>query len=239
MIRCLANIKNQNRLLMRNLAFIVVAIAVLASCQNKPEGEQAKTGQEQEVKKAAAEADPFTVDTQNSVVNWLGTKPGGEHYGTVQLKSGQLQVKEGMIQGGNFVLDMASIKSLDIEDENMNAKLVGHLKSPDFFNVESYPEASFKITDVKAIKDAAQTAKGLQPTHEISGNLTVKDITKNISFPAQVSVTDGTIEAKTPQFLINRTDWEVNYKSKSVFNDLKDNFIGDDMGIRISLTATK
>lgn len=224
---------------MRNLAFAVLALVVVAACQPKPEGEDAQTGEEQQVKKAAEGADKFTVDTQNSVVKWLATKPGGEHYGTVQLQSGELQVEDGTIQGGNFVLAMTSIKDLDIEDKNVNAKLVNHLKSPDFFNVESFPEAEFQITDVKALENAEETEKGLKPTHQILGNLTIKDITKNISFPAQVALGDGKIEAKTPQFLIKRTNWEVNYKSKSVFNDLKDNFIGDDIGIRINLAATK
>ena len=90
---------------------------------------------------------------ESSVVNWKGFKPTGEHYGTLELKNGHFNVSDGKVVGGEFQLDMNSIKNLDIPaDSEYNAKLVSHLKNDDFFGVDKYPTATFKINKV-TVKD--------------------------------------------------------------------------------------
>ncbi|MBN2812502.1 MAG: YceI family protein, partial [Bacteroidales bacterium] len=122
-----------------------------------------------------------------------------------------------------------------LQDEGMNGRLVGHLKSADFFEVEKYPTARFVITKVsKLTSQSAATAKA---THRIEGNLTIKDITKKIAFNASVNVRNGKLIASTQLFTINRTLWGVNYQSKSIFANLKDQFIDDDMTLSVELVS--
>lgn len=217
------------------LAIAIISVAMLQACKS-PEGEKTETKDAEQVK--TAEGVSYAVDTQASSVKWLGTKPTGEHYGYVPIAEGELMVKDDMITGGNFTMTVANLTVEDIEDEETNAKLSGHLRSPDFFNTDTFPTISFEITGVEQLQDEV-TDEGMQLTHKISGNLTIKDITKNISFKAQVNMAEGKIEAMTPQFLIDRTKWNVNYGSKKVFDNLKDNFIHDDIGITIKLHAKK
>ena len=88
----------------------------------------------------------FNADTDNSVLNWKGFKPTGDHYGTVTIKKGFFTVKDEQVVSGEFEIDMTSIIDLDMDaDSEYNTKLVNHLKSEDFFSVEKYPVASFKI----------------------------------------------------------------------------------------------
>lgn len=217
------------------LAIAVISVAMLQACKN-PEGEKTETKDAEQVK--SGDGVSYSVDTEASSVKWLGTKPTGEHFGYVPIAEGELMVKDDMITGGNFTMNVANLRVEDIEDEETNAKLAGHLRSPDFFNTDTFPTIKFEITGVEQLQDEV-TDDGMQLTHELSGNLTIKGITKNISFKAQVNMLENKIEAMTPQFLIDRTKWNVNYGSQKVFDNLKDNFIHDDMGITIKLHAKK
>ena len=121
---------------------------------------------------------------------------------------------------------MVSIEVTDLEGEK-KGKLEGHLKTGDFFEVDKYPTASLEITEVKAVEGQEGA------THNITGNLTMKDQTKSVTLPAMVSYKDGVLEAKTPDFKIDRTEWGIVYKSSKV----GDMAINDEMGINISLMA--
>ena len=184
----------------------------------------------------------YQVTADASLLDWEGYKPTGKHHGTIGLSSGELMMKNGNLVGGEFVIDMNSIIDLDLEDAEYNAKLVGHLKSADFFHVDSFPTAKFVITEVK-LADSAQinlekTKGEVVPTHTITGNLTLKATTKSITFNAMVSATDDKFEARTNQFFIDRSEWAVKYGSRKFFSDLQDKFINDEMGIGIKLVAT-
>jgi polyisoprenoid-binding protein YceI len=174
----------------------------------------------------------LVVNTADSKVNWIGKKPLGEHTGYVRLTSGTLNVEKGVLKGGSFVIDLNSIVDLDLTDETWNAKLIGHLKSADFFDVQKYPTSRFVITKATRLSDAATGA-----AYSIEGNLTIKDITKKISFQAQIKLDKGKFTATAAPFTINRTDWGVNYQSKSVIAGLKDQFIYDDITLSIELSA--
>lgn len=177
----------------------------------------------------------LAVNIDESKVNWIGKKPGGEHNGYVRLSKGELILAKNEVTGGSFTIDLNSITDVDIQDKDMNARLVGHLKSADFFDVSNYPTGSFVITKVSKLQGSASATNKV--THKIEGNLTLKGITKKISFDAAISILNGKVTASAPPFTINRTDWGVNYQSKSIFAELKDQFIYDDMTLSIELIS--
>ncbi len=170
----------------------------------------------------------LTACFHSTKIYWKGTKPGGEHNGIIKLKEGgKFIVKDNELVGGEFVIDMTTIVNIDLDDEEMNAKLVGHLKSADFFNVDSFPVANFVISAVLPLKgdDAFNTT--------LRGNLSMKDITHGIEFKANVIVHEGNVSVVSEEFILDRTKWGINYKSKSVFKELKDKFINDEFALKI------
>lgn len=203
--------------------FSAAAAMVLASCAGNPEGKKAETKDSVETIEQTVGA-AYTVDTATTKVMWKGTKVSGFHEGTINVKSGILNVDSGAITGGNFVLDMNSISSTDLEGEYKD-KLDGHLKADDFFGVATNPEASFTISEVKPGATANDVI--------ISGNLVIKGISKNITFDAKVEeITDATVKASA-DFNILREDWGVTYEGK------KDDLISKEINFRINLVANK
>ncbi|MCF6222289.1 MAG: YceI family protein [Flavobacteriaceae bacterium] len=172
----------------------------------------------------------YKANTSNSKINWKGFKPTGEHYGTIMISDGHFKVNNNQITGGEFNINMNSIVNLDMPADNeYNAKLVKHLKSDDFFGVEKHPIANFKITEVEV--------KGDQTL--IKGNLTIKEITNPVSFLTSVNITNNKLTFKSDNFKIDRSKWNIKYKSKSFFENLADKFIYDDMEISIEVEANK
>lgn len=209
---------------------LAISATVLVSCNNS-----GTTADSTEVTEAAANegADAYVINT-NLPIKWLGKKLTGEHFGTIATTQGQLFVSEGMLSGGQFKLDMNSITVLDLTDPEKNADLTNHLKSDDFFSVASHPEGQFEITGVEKL--AAPDEKG--NTHLISGNLTIKGIVQGIRFPAMVQMNDENIQAKA-DFNIDRTLWDIRYRSGKFFPEIGDKVIDDQIGISLNLEATK
>jgi polyisoprenoid-binding protein YceI len=174
----------------------------------------------------------FEANPAKSTLKWLAKKVTGQHDGTVAVKSGSLTVNGGELTGGNFVLDMTTIKVADIADEGTNAKLVGHLNSDDFFSVEKHKEATFTITKVVARKGNDGS------THEITGDLTIKGITNSITFPAKVNLRSSGFIA-TAKFTIDRTKWDIKYGSSSFFAGIGDKAIYDDIAFDLYITSVK
>lgn len=215
---------------MRKFMLMALAITVLVSC-NPKNAEEAKTGDAKKVSEASGEK--YLVQTEKSTVHWRGTKPSGEHVGTVGITKGELTLTEGEVTGGMFVIDLNSIVNTDQEGE-WNAKLVGHLKSEDFFHTSEFPEATFEIVSVDEYK-GEEASEGVSPSHSITGNLTMRGETKSITFPASVHMHDGSVHAQSNEFSIDRTLWGVNFKSKSVFAEIKDDFIGDMINLKLDV----
>lgn len=205
---------------------IVLGVALISSC-NQPTKETAKeTVQDHEMSEMKS-GDGFTACEHASKIYWTGTKPTGAHNGIIKLKEGgKFDVVDGKLIGGEFIIDMNSIVNIDLENEEMNSKLVGHLKSADFFSVDSFPEAKFVIT-------ALDELSGNDFNTLVKGNLTIKDITNPIEFEAAVKLNEGNVSVKSAEVKLDRTLWGVNYKSKSVFKELKDKFIDDEFSITI------
>ncbi len=208
---------------------------MLAGCNQGPKGTKAETAEAKETSATAGEK--IAVDLEASVVEWSGSKPTGTHHGTVKLSDGFFTVADGEVTGGQFVIDLTSIVDEDITDPEMNARLVGHLKSEDFFHVDSFPSAEFVITSI-AMKEGLTAMEGeFQPTHEITGNLTMKGITRSVTFTGKINRDGETITGESNSFTIDRTEWNVNYGSRKIFDNLKDQFIHDEMGLRIKVVG--
>ena len=219
---------------MKNLFFFfLLASGLLISCQGDTSADAAKTTDKAgTAAKATDAAKTFTVDTGLSLVNWEGYKPGQYgHKGTIKLQSGKFKVKDGKPESGSFVIDMTSLESTDLADApDKKAKLEGHLKSGDFFEVEKYPMGKFTMTEI------APLAGNPAANYTIKGNLVMKDITKGIEIPAKVMVVDGKATITTPEFTINRTDWDIKFAS-GIAGAVKEQLIADDVKMSINLIA--
>ena len=164
------------------------------------------------------------VDVAKSSVKWLGKKVAGEHSGTISVKEGSLDVNGGKVTGGKVVIDMNSIVCTDLTDASWNAKLVGHLKSDDFFGVATYPTAELALTKVEGTK--------------FSGNLTIKGITNPVSFTATSSKEEKSVVYKGT-ITIDRTKYNVKYGSKSFFDNLGDKVINDEFTLDFNLVVAE
>lgn len=203
----------------------------LASCSGSSKGEGSVAASEAAaVSDVAAEA--LSVDATASALSWKGFKPGGEHYGKLPISAGQLDIKDDVLHGGYVTIKMDGIIVEDLKAEEGGDKLKAHLEGEDFFDVAKYPEAKFELTDVPA--------EGLKITDikELKGNLTLKDVTKNITIPVasiQRDAATGKYSFTSQTFRINRADWNVKYGSKSIFTGLGDKFINDDIELSFVL----
>ncbi|MEM0941695.1 MAG: YceI family protein [Bacteroidota bacterium] len=165
-----------------------------------------------------------TVDIESSTVKWIGKKVTGQHNGTITLQGGKLEMDEGKLVGGLFTIDMASINCEDLSGGS-KGKLENHLKSEDFFGVTKYPTATFVITKV------VPQGPG---KYKIVGDITIKDTTEEIQFPAMVEENDGKVIAKA-DIIIDRSKFNVRYGSGSFFDNLGDKTIYDDFELSIEL----
>lgn len=168
----------------------------------------------------------YNVDIKQSDVQWTGRKVGGEHTGKIKIKEGSLDMEGNKLIGGNFAIDMTTIENEDLSGE-YKAKLEGHLKSDDFFGVATYPTASFVITQAKA-KSGSE--------YEVTGNLTIKDITHEITFPATINTSGNQVTADA-KIVVDRANYNVRYGSDSFFDNLGDKVIYDDFDLEVSLVA--
>lgn len=217
---------------MKKITLFLSSAVILAACNNSSESEKATTTATQAVQ--TAEGTPYTVDSA-STVTWTGSKPTGQHTGIFKVSEGSLLVSDNALTGGSFTINILSLANLDMaKDPENKGKLEGHLKSPDFFDVEKFPTAKFEITSVEPYSaDSASTIK--DATHLIKGNLTLKDSTKNISFPAKVII-DANSAAASADFNIDRTLWGMNYKGPE---NPQDWVIRKEVNIKLDIRATK
>ena len=214
------------------IALFSFVVTAFVAC--KEGNKETATADEKEAVAATSAATDYNVNVEKSVINWAGSKPTGTHNGTIKLASGSVAVTSQAIEAGKFGIDMNSITDLDL-DGDQKANLEAHLKGTvegkegDFFNVNKYPFANFEITGI--------TGEGGNVT--VSGNLTIKDKTHNIMFPAVVSFSGNDMLLKSSPFSIDRTKWGVNYGSKTIFGDLGDKFINDKIELVVELHASK
>lgn len=167
-------------------------------------------------------AQNLKVNTAKSTVQWTGKKVTGEHTGTINVKEGNLTLENGKLTGGKIVIDMTSIVDKDLTDPAWNAKLIGHLKSDDFFGVDTYPTSQLVITSVA----------GGPENYTITGNLTIKGITNPLTFNASASQNGKNYKGT---ITIDRAKYNIKFRSKSFFENLGDNLIYDDFTLDFNI----
>ena len=161
------------------------------------------------------------IDVKKSSIAWVGKKVTGQHNGTINFSSGTLVFKGKVLKGGEFVVDMNSINTTDLQAGNGNEKLDGHLKADDFFGVEKYPTAKLKITNLSG------KGNGL---YKVTADLTIKEVTAPVTFDLTVKG-----NAATAAFNVDRTKYDIKYKSKNFFENLGDNVISDEFELSVNL----
>jgi len=230
---------------MKNALIVIVAAVLLGGgyylYAGKDAGTASETGQNASGEAVAAPegaavvpAGQYAVVTGESSFNWSAKKPlidGYVNSGTIALSKGTISVTD-TSASGSFTLDMNTLDvGLTAKKPGKEGALEGHLKSADFFDVEKYPTATFVIQDVEATAESSATF-----TYRVTGDLTMKGKTNEVSFPAQIYMKDGKLMAKA-SFEIDRTDWGLTYGSGNFFQDLGNNLIDDMVSISFDLVA--
>jgi polyisoprenoid-binding protein YceI len=173
---------------------------------------------------AELEDGDYTVEPSSSSISWYAAKVVGDHAGSVEVKSGSLSVQDSQLSDGMLVVNMTSIET----DEDI-ARLESHLKSEDFFNVEAYPEASLDIKSISMQDNGTYLAQA---------DLTIKGQTNEVTLPMQAYQEADAVKIVST-FSIDRTKWDIRFRSGKFFQDLGDNMIYDDIDFLVELTARK
>ncbi|WP_282014207.1 YceI family protein [Marinifilum flexuosum] len=194
------------RTILRKTAFLVVLAFVFTLSANADGGNK-------------------KLNSEKSKVEWLGKKVTGEHSGTIKVSEGSLMLNGDKLEKGSFVVDMGTIVCTDIKDDGYRTKLEGHLKSDDFFGVEKYPEAKFEMLKAKNLGEG---------NYEVHGNITIKDITKPISFKVNMHQHGNDLHV-SGKIVIDRSQFNVRYGSGSFFDNLGDKTIYDDFELTLDL----
>lgn len=171
----------------------------------------------------------FKVDTKASTLTWVGKKITGQHAGAVPISTGELVSDGKLLKEGSFEIDVNALTVSDITDKDGNAKLVGHLKSDDFFGTTKFPKATFVISSVTPKSGNDYTVKG---------KLTIKGKTNEIEFPATI-VHDAKKVTATAKIVVDRTKFDIHYGSKSFFDNLGDKAIYDEFELDLKLVANQ
>jgi polyisoprenoid-binding protein YceI len=213
----------------------LIAISGLLACQQAPRADKAEISEAQSVQ--AGEGIAYQLDTAQSRLQWIGTKPTGKHTGIFKLQSGTLFVKDSAITGGKFVMDMESLHDVDLaSDTAMKNKLERELKSPLFFDTQQYPTATFAITGISVYRPTSgSNIMMTDATHTIRGNLTIKNVTKNITFPVRISISEQELTASA-NFNMDRTLWGMAYRADK---SLQDKLINSMVNISFNIRAVR
>ncbi|MBS9767964.1 MAG: YceI family protein [Flavobacteriaceae bacterium] len=209
---------------------ILLVVATIGSAFVYFNGE--KSSNTQQSSKMEVEDGVYKVKTEKSVLKWIGFKLTESHNGTLSFSNGTIEVKDHKIVGGEFVIDMETIKVLDIPEGKWNKKLVNHLKNGDFFEVDKYKTASFKINKFEnGIVDGVLTIKGISKPLKFDASI--------VSFEKGIIGSDHKIIFTAKKVMFDRTDYGVKYKSKKFFDSLKDKFIKDEIQVSFEIVAVK
>jgi polyisoprenoid-binding protein YceI len=214
----------------------IMLIIFAAACEQAPKADKATITEAHPVKES--EGNPYLVDTVNSELQWIGTKPTGKHVGRFKLQEGKLFIKDTMVTGGNIIIKMSSLENIDLSktDTVLKRKLENELKGPLFFDVTKFPVATFEITSVSDFSPSVGNEVLMKnANYTVQGNLTIKNITKNISFPAIIKYEKGVITALA-NFNIDRTLWGMTYRADK---SMQDKLINSAVNIEFRLKATR
>lgn len=215
------------------LLAVVTVVVSLASCDKAPKGDDAKIAEKEQA--VAATGTSFVVDTARSYIKFTGNGVGKNHPGTFKLNYGAVAVNNDSLSGGAFVININSMR-MEQKDAGIKEKLRPHLLSGDFFDAAKFGTASFEITNVMPWEPKEGEKSLVEGANfSISGNLKIKDVTKNVTFPARVDLDANTLKGKA-NFDIDRRQWQMNYGNDKT---LGDKFISETVNIELYLEAQR
>jgi len=189
------------------------------SCTNNPKTTTNTSSVKEKKEDVKNDRLNFEVDTDNTIINWMGKKTTGSHNGNIKIQQGVISKdSDGNLLAGKFVFDMESIECSDLTGSKKES-IEGHLKDGDFFDTKKHPTASFVIKKID--------------NGNIYGILTIKGISHEITFP-YIKLNEHEYKAK---IIVDRTLFDIKYKSKSIFPELADHFIYDDFTITLNPLA--
>lgn len=214
--------------MIRNYLILTLSILLITACKNKNQDKEFPSAVKSEGLGTLYEA-----NVDQSIIYWIGASAGGSHNGSLKIKKSNIEINpHGQLLRGSFILDMNSIVNLDIKDEGEKKDLEDHLKDADFFAVDTFPEADFIVTSAMPITDSLTNQL-------IKGDLNIKGITHPIEFKAQIIQSGNTSLITVPEFAIDRTKWNINYKSSKILDLIKDELISDNIKISMKIIAVK
>jgi polyisoprenoid-binding protein YceI len=170
----------------------------------------------------------YRVNSTSSTLEWEAKKVTGQHVGTISFGEGVLNVERKKITGGKVAVEMNTIVDTDLTNDGYKQKLIGHLKSDDFFGVDKFPQATLEVTKVALKSDNL---------YHFTADLTIKGISSAVEFDAEVKDDAGQLTA-TGLMVVNRTKYGIKYGSGSFFEGLGDKMIYDDFTLKFKLVAS-
>ncbi|ELR69336.1 Rhodanese-like domain protein [Fulvivirga imtechensis AK7] len=229
---------------------------LMTACDQQKNGTDAEVSEAKEVQDVNG-SDTYAINTTESAITWIGSKPTGKHNGTIPINDGSIAVEDGKIVGGRIAMNINEISNDDLAgDQEMQLKLINHLRSPDFFDTENHPSAEFVITSVETYskEDSVKVKKEFDseykpasakehmvesPTHKVTGNLTMRGKTLSVSFPANIKIQNNKVLARA-KFNIDRTLWGLQYNNEAnVVDKAKDKFIYNTVNVGFDISATE
>lgn len=212
---------------------MIITALMLAGCSKSSENKvQTTNSTNTSAGKNYSAANEYKADVNQSIVTWLGKKVTGQHNGTVKVSEGSIYLNDNKVVGGVVKVDIRTLSDADLTDADSKKKLETHLKSDDFFNAEKFPFATFVINSVEPSTDPAK------PKYIVKGDLTIRDVTKGVSFPSNINIDGNTVTADINAD-IDRTDFGLKYGSGKFFESLGDKAISDIFNIQIKVVARK
>ena len=207
----------------RSVLLMIIGVGMFVSACSDPAADKSKavTGEAQQVASpaAAAQGQKYLITPQNSKIEFTGSQVTGHHDGSFGDFSGQIDYTGSPEQSRVNIAIKTDSLTADAAD------LTKHLKTPDFFDVAKFPEATFVSTSIKPGGD-----KGA--SHTVTGNLTLHGVTKAVTFPATISVTPA-VATVDSTFSISRKDFNITYAGPA------NNLIRDDVVLKLTIRASK
>ncbi len=205
---------------------------ILSACTDS--GKKAETSDARKVEVVEdSKAVNFNIIETESYINWKASHLGGiqPRFGKIKIKNANISASPDKIVSASFDIEMNSLTVESIEDPKQNKELTTHLKSSDFFNIEKYPVSRFQMTEIKSTKGEYNSV--------VAGNLTILDITKSITFNANINTSSSEIYVKSENFTVNRTDWNLTYNVEGTEGVPTDYLIANEIGFEIDIKIKK
>lgn len=238
-----------------SVAVVCICLIWVCSCGSPGGGPGTLVSEDPKLSaKSSESARRYVVQTDSSYVTWVGSKITEKHYGRIGLSEGIILVENNQISSGSSTIDLQKLSVAHPEEAEEAEKLRTHLLSSDFFEAEAYPTAYFELVaivpyDAAAFQDieeyesankpaAASKHRVSEPTHNITGNLSIRGTKRSLTFPARVALNEAEVKIEA-KFNIDRSEWGISYGDEnSVIDKAKDRFIYNTVNVGFVIQAT-